>query len=1177
MLKNLIGEFDDLKYDNRISMCCSPGADISQVPVLLANNCEKSIDLLIVNCGVNNIINGYSVNNCMYLYEKTHDSIKLTHPNSIVAFTSISFIVGNNLNDIDTSVDINPLISELNEALESYCLLKESTEFIDLRPYLSTNGDTSNIERTNLARDGLHYSKRGIKMVAKALIYETDRFMAAKLDTQNEQDFKVDDTWPYLPNPSLKSRIHPAQYPGQQFLECKPNGKCMFITENKMPVQKQQTVEKPVSFTPKTIRTEKTNKNKHKIRYTQGMETKSYTKSSTECHLVTKPDGHKTCNRVDQHEFKMPLSNKFQCLKIEESTKVNSDQNQIPHLASLKNNGSTIRKKYVKINRKKKISKLECAANGANGTRVVCNQTPKTLTFRIGMRHAEYSYPNLIQFNPVPVATKDLPSMSAEYFYHNPHRQSPFDSLLWTKCGFIQRNNYTPGPLSYFSGKMKINHNETDVEKRGYDAAQYAFLFLLLSGDIETNPGPRTKRKSVETKNRQNKLKRVNESEDEKVKRLQKVSRCKKRALENESSKEKRIRLECETLRIQSIRDKETNEQMLMRLNSSAKQMAETRSLETPAKKIKRLESVSKQIAKSRSEETPEKRSLRLKSVSNQMAKSRSEETPEKRSLRLTSKSKQMAKSRSEETPEKRSLRLTSVLKQMAKSRSEETQKKRSLRLKSDTQHKAKVRSEETPEKRSLRLQSVSKQMANFRANRGSITKSSDDIVMEFLSKTRTAADYVCCCCNRMMYASGVVSFNTEKYEKISSKLMEKICQYRVKSYDRKEWVCITCHRNLKLGNMPQQAKCNGLSLCKIPEELKDLNPLEMRLISRRIPFMKLVSLPRGRQQGIQGPAVNVPTDLDFVCDQFPRLPNQCHLISLKLKRKLEYRKSYMHDFVYPDRVIKGLKWLKEHNPLYHDICINNDWAVHSKQCDPNLWNAMTNENINDDISDLDTTGGNSCTSNEVNEQDDTSGELGQYVIEKYTVALQRLQQRAKERGFQIFDVPRDGDCLFSATCHELKKHGLFDGNKDDLRGDLAQFMRCNPVCDSDGSQYKDFLPARFESDNPLNDDTGRPDNRDKAIEKIANEEERKRQRWQLYLERLEHTKEWGDPLAIKGLVERFQVNIHISSSETTYISVHEPYNGSSINLHMGLILQYHYVALDKCIESHSNENEINT
>ena len=259
MLKNMIGEFDHLKYDNTISMCCFPGADISQVPVLLANNCEKPIDLLIVNCGVNNIINGYSVNNCMYLYEKTHHSIKLAHPNSIVAFTSISFIAENNFNDIDMSVDINPLISELNEALESYCLLKESTEFIDLRPYLSVNGDTSNIERTNLARDGLHYSKRGTKMVAKALINETDKLMASKLDTQKEQDFKVDDTWPDLPNPTVKARIRPAQYPGQQFLECRPDGR--FITENKMSVQKE-TVAKPVSFTSKTILTEKTRRNK---------------------------------------------------------------------------------------------------------------------------------------------------------------------------------------------------------------------------------------------------------------------------------------------------------------------------------------------------------------------------------------------------------------------------------------------------------------------------------------------------------------------------------------------------------------------------------------------------------------------------------------------------------------------------------------------------------------------------------------------------------------------------------------------------------------------------------------------------------------------------------------------------------------------------------------------------
>jgi hypothetical protein len=43
----------------------------------------------------------------------------------------------------------------------------------------------------------------------------------------------------------------------------------------------------------------------------------------------------------------------------------------------------------------------------------------------------------------------------------------------------------------------------------------------------------------------------------------------------------------------------------------------------------------------------------------------------------------------------------------------------------------------------------------------------------------------------------------------------------------------------LKRGNMPLQAKANGLQLCPIPSQLSDLNSLEIRLIPLRVPFMK--------------------------------------------------------------------------------------------------------------------------------------------------------------------------------------------------------------------------------------------------------------------------------------------------------------------------------------------------
>ena len=67
-------------------------------------------------------------------------------------------------------------------------------------------------------------------------------------------------------------------------------------------------------------------------------------------------------------------------------------------------------------------------------------------------------------------------------------------------------------------------------------------------------------------------------------------------------------------------------------------------------------------------------------------------------------------------------------------------------------------------------------------------------------------------------------------------------------------------------GNVPVQAKAIGLKLDEMPNELKDLNTHEMRLISLRIPFMKMVALPIGKQRSIHEPAVNVPSKLVHYC-----------------------------------------------------------------------------------------------------------------------------------------------------------------------------------------------------------------------------------------------------------------------------------------------------------------------
>ena len=166
--------------------------------------------------------------------------------------------------------------------------------------------------------------------------------------------------------------------------------------------------------------------------------------------------------------------------------------------------------------------------------------------------------------------------------------------------------------------------------------------------------------------------------------------------------------------------------------------------------------------------------------------------------------------------------------------------------------------------------------------------------ISAFHSEVRFGPDFVCTCCHRMMYRKSVVPCNRVKYTRAGTDVLQKIfsddlCYI---TSDGKEYMCKTCDRTLKRGTLPLQAKANGLQLCEVPPELSGLNALELRLICLRVPFMTMVALPSGKQRSIHGPAVNVPSKVDTICNVLPRLPSQSELVPLKLKRKLTYRGS---------------------------------------------------------------------------------------------------------------------------------------------------------------------------------------------------------------------------------------------------------------------------------------------
>ena len=236
--------------------------------------------------------------------------------------------------------------------------------------------------------------------------------------------------------------------------------------------------------------------------------------------------------------------------------------------------------------------------------------------------------------------------------------------------------------------------------------------------------------------------------------------------------------------------------------------------------------------------------------------------------------------------------------------------------------------------------------------------------------------------------------------------------------------------------NMPMQAIANSLQLDLIPSELKDLNNLELHLISLRIPFMKLVALPSGKQCSIHGPAVNVPSKLDSVCTLLPRLPTEASMIPFKLKRKLGYKGHYMYDYVRPDKVLPALKWLKANNLLYSSIEIDDEWINNEAIVNTEFVRCGNFDNNCDDLS---------TTVLQCNNVQSQSSD-----------PMKILCKNAKDGGFVIHDVPKDNNCFFRTVSYQLPNISLQSIDAKTLRAMVVDYLQGYPTVD--GVHYCNFM-----------------------------------------------------------------------------------------------------------------------
>ena len=68
------------------------------------------------------------------------------------------------------------------------------------------------------------------------------------------------------------------------------------------------------------------------------------------------------------------------------------------------------------------------------------------------------------------------------------------------------------------------------------------------------------------------------------------------------------------------------------------------------------------------------------------------------------------------------------------------------------------------------------------------------------------------------------------------------------------------------------------------------------------------------------------------------------------------------------------------------------------------------------------------------------------YTFLPFYIDAATLSSLARERGFAVRDVPRDGDCLFSAVAMQLENVGVHVGDRN-LREELVEHLQSHP-CD---------------------------------------------------------------------------------------------------------------------------------
>ena len=190
------------------------------------------------------------------------------------------------------------------------------------------------------------------------------------------------------------------------------------------------------------------------------------------------------------------------------------------------------------------------------------------------------------------------------------------------------------------------------------------------------------------------------------------------------------------------------------------------------------------------------------------------------------------------------------------------------------------------------------------------------------------------------MFRQSVTVLTHELQDMLSSGSSE-LCKHIFRGNNHVDWngvptnyICSTCKKEVKKGNLPAMARENNLEIKEVDERGIELTELESNLIARTILFQKIYQLPKSRMAACKDRLINIPINEDDVKNtitNLPRTPKEAGLLEVKLKRKIEYKNTHQHAYIDPEKIFRALAFLKKSG--HPDYTFYENIHTYEKRC----------------------------------------------------------------------------------------------------------------------------------------------------------------------------------------------------------------------------------------------------